>query len=310
MAVVSESLKGRHFTRVADWSREELLTALDLADDLKERQQRREEHHLLRGRTLAMIFQKPSTRTRVSFEVGMAQLGGHALYLAASDLQLGRGETLRDTATVLSRYVDGIMIRTFAQDDVEELAHHASVPVINGLTDSAHPCQALADVMTIRERLGRLEGVRVAYLGDGNNVCASLMVACAKLGADFVAATPEGYEPDEGAVETAREAGGSVELMHSPRKAARDADVLYTDVWTSMGQEDERARRLRDLAGFGIDADLVQLAGDDAIVLHCLPAHYGEEITEEVLYGPHSAVWDEAENRLHTQKALLALVIA
>jgi ornithine carbamoyltransferase len=310
MAVVSESLKGRHFTRVADWSREELLTALDLADDLKERQQRREEHHLLPGRTLATIFQKPSTRTRVSFEVGMAQLGGHALYLAASDLQLGRGETLRDTATVLSRYVDGIMIRTFAQDDVEELARHASVPVINGLTDSAHPCQALADVMTIRERLGRLQGVRVAYLGDGNNVCASLMVACAKLGADFVAATPEGYEPDEGAVETAREAGGSVELMHSPRKAARDADVLYTDVWTSMGQEDERARRLRDLAGFGIDADLVQLAGDDAIVLHCLPAHYGEEITEDVLYAPRSAVWDQAENRLHAQKALLALVMA
>jgi ornithine carbamoyltransferase len=310
MAVVSESLKGRHFTRVADWSREELLTALDLADDLKERQQRREEHHLLPGRTLATIFQKPSTRTRVSFEVGMAQLGGHALYLAASDLQLGRGETLRDTATVLSRYVDGIMIRTFAQDDVEELARHASVPVINGLTDSAHPCQALADVMTIRERLGRLQGVRVAYLGDGNNVCASLMVACAKLGADFVAATPEGYEPDEGAVETAREAGGSVELMHSPRKAARDADVLYTDVWTSMGQEDERARRLRDLAGFGIDADLVQLAGDDAIVLHCLPAHYGEEITEDVLYAPRSAFWDQAENRLHAQKALLALVMA
>jgi ornithine carbamoyltransferase len=310
MAVVSESLKGRHFTRVADWSSEELLTALDLADDLKERQQRREEHHLLPGRTLAMIFQKPSTRTRVSFEVGTAQLGAHALYLAASDLQLGRGETLRDTATVLSRYVDGIMIRTFAQDDVEELARHASVPVINGLTDSAHPCQALADVMTIRERLGRLEGVRVAYLGDGNNVCASLMVACAKLGADFVAATPEGYEPDEGVVEIAREAGGSVELVHTPRKAAQGADVLYTDVWTSMGQEDERARRLRDLAGFGIDADLVQLAGDDAIVLHCLPAHYGEEITEEVLYGPHSAVWDEAENRLHAQKALLALVIA
>jgi ornithine carbamoyltransferase len=202
------------------------------------------------------------------------------------------------------------MIRTFAQDDVEELARHASVPVINGLTDSAHPCQALADVMTIRERLGRLQGVRVAYLGDGNNVCASLMVACAKLGADFVAATPEGYEPDEGAVETAREAGGSVELMHSPRKAARDADVLYTDVWTSMGQEDERARRLRDLAGFGIDADLVQLAGDDAIVLHCLPAHYGEEITEDVLYAPRSAVWDQAENRLHAQKALLALVMA
>jgi ornithine carbamoyltransferase len=310
MAAVSESLKGRHFTRVADWSSDELLAALDLADDLKERQRRREEHHLLPGRALAMIFQKPSTRTRVSFEVGMAQLGGHALYLAASDLQLGRGETLRDTAKVLSRYVDGVMIRTFAQDDVEELARHASVPVINGLTDSAHPCQALADVMTIRERLGRLEGVRVAYLGDGNNVCASLMVACAKLGADFVAATPEGYEPDERAVELAREAEGTVELTHDPREAAQAADVLYTDVWTSMGQDDERERRLRDLAGFGIDAALVQLAADDAIVLHCLPAHYGEEITEDVLYGPQSAVWDEAENRLHAQKALLSLVIS
>jgi ornithine carbamoyltransferase len=310
MAAVSESLRGRDFTRVADWTRDELLTVLDLADDLKERQRRREEHHLLPGRTLAMIFQKPSTRTRVSFEVGMAQLGGHALYLAASDLQLGRGETLRDTATVLSRYVDGVMIRTFAQDDVEELARHASVPVINGLSDSAHPCQALADVMTIRERLGRLEGVRVAYLGDGNNVCASLMVACAKLGADFVAATPPGYEPDERVVEIARQAGGEVELTRDPRAAARDADVLYTDVWTSMGQEDDRERRLRDLAGFGIDADLVQLGADDAIVLHCLPAHYGEEITEDVLYGPRSAVWDQAENRLHAQKALLSLVIS
>ena len=309
MATVSESLKGRHFTRVADWARDELLAALDLAHDLKERQQRREEHHLLAGRTLAMIFQKPSTRTRVSFEVGMFQLGGHALYLAASDLQLGRGETLRDTATVLSRYVDAVMIRTFAQDDVEEVARHASVPVINGLTDSAHPCQALADVMTIRERLGRLEGVRVAYLGDGNNVCASLMVACAKLGADFVAATPPGYEPASEVVGIAREAGGGVELNHDTREAARGADVLYTDVWTSMGQDEEREQRLRDLAGFGIDAELVRLAADGAIVLHCLPAHYGEEITEDVLYGPQSAVWDEAENRLHAQKALLALVV-
>jgi ornithine carbamoyltransferase len=310
MAVVAESLKGRSFTRVADWSREELLATLDLADDLKERQARREEHHLLPGRTLAMIFQKPSTRTRVSFEVGMTQLGGHALYLAAGDLQLGRGETLRDTATVLSRYVDGIMIRTFKQDDVEELARHGSIPVINGLTDSSHPCQALADVLTIRQRLGRIEGVRVAYLGDGNNVCASLMVACAKLGAPFVAATPEGYEPWEEVVAIAREAGGEVELTHDPRAAARGADVLYTDVWTSMGQDEERERRLRDLEGFGIDEGLVQLAGEDAIVLHCLPAHYGEEITESVLYGPQSAVWDQAENRLHAQKALLALVIS
>ena len=302
-------LKGRHFTRVADWSGEELLSTLDLADDLKERQTRREEHHLLPGRTLGMIFQKPSTRTRVSFEVGIYQLGGAGLYLAASDLQLGRGETLRDTATVLSRYLDGLMIRTFAQDDVEELARHATIPVINGLTDSAHPCQALADVMTIRERLGRLEGVRIAYLGDGNNVCASLMVAAAKLGMEFVAATPEGYEPDPRVVEIAREAGGAVELSHDPRDAARGADVLYTDVWTSMGQEAEKERRLRDLAGFGIDDELVGLAGDEAIVLHCLPAHYGEEITEEVLYGRQSAVWDQAENRLHAQKALMALVI-
>src|SRR5256714_4697713 len=245
MAVVSESLKGRHFTRVADWSGDELLRVLDLADDLKERLRRREEHHLLPGRALGMIFQKPSTRTRVSFEVGIAQLGGHGLYLAASDLQLGRGETLRDTATVLSRYLDGLMIRTYAQSDVEELAAHASIPIINGLTDSAHPCQALADVMTIRERFGRLEGVRVVYLGDGNNVCASLMVACAKLGMEFVAATPPGYRPDEGAVEIAREAGRSVELVDDPREAVRGADVLYTDVWTSMGQEDERERRLR-----------------------------------------------------------------
>jgi len=310
MAAVTESLKGRHFTRVADWSGEELVSALDLADDLKERQARREEHHLLPGRTLGMIFQKPSTRTRVSFEVGIYQLGGSGLYLAASDLQLGRGETLRDTATVLSRYLDGLMIRTFAQDDVEELARHAAIPVINGLTDSDHPCQALADVMTIRERLGRLEGVRVAYLGDGNNVCASLMVAAAKLGMEFVAATPEGYEPDSGVVEIAREAGGIVELTHDPRAAAEGADVLYTDVWTSMGQENERERRLRDLAGFGIDEALVGLAAERAIVLHCLPAHYGEEITEDVLYGAQSAVWDQAENRLHAQKALLALVIS
>jgi ornithine carbamoyltransferase len=310
MRVVAKSLKGRDFTRVADWSGAELLSALDLADDLKERQQRREEHHLLPGRTLGMIFQKPSTRTRVSFEVGIAQLGGTGLYLAASDLQLGRGETLKDTATVLSRYLDGLMIRTFAQKDVDELAQHASIPVINGLTDSAHPCQALADVMTIRERLGRLDGVRVVYLGDGNNVCASLMVAASRLGLEFVAATPEGYEPDPRVVEIAREAGGSVELVRDPREAAEGADVLYTDVWTSMGQEEERERRLADLAGYGIDEGLLRLAGAGAIVLHCLPAHYGEEITEEVLYGPRSAVWDQAENRLHAQKALMALVIA
>jgi ornithine carbamoyltransferase len=310
MASVADNLKGRSFTRVANWSREELLGVLDLADDLKRLQQAREEHHLLPGRTLGMIFQKPSTRTRVSFEVGIYQLGGTGLYLSAGDLQLGRGETIKDTAVVLSRFLDAIMIRTFAQSDVEELADNASIPVINGLTDSAHPCQALADVMTIRERLGRLEGLKVVYLGDGNNVCASLMVACAQLGMEFVAATPPGYGPDEEVVRIARDAGpGGVELSDDPRAAVEGADILYTDVWTSMGQEAERKQRLQDLAGFGIDADLVKHAGDNAIVLHCLPAHYGEEITEDVLYGPQSAVWDQAENRLHAQKALMALVI-
>jgi ornithine carbamoyltransferase len=309
-----EHLRGRDFLRIGAWSRPELEAVLDLADELKELQRNREPHELLPGRALGMIFQKPSTRTRVSFEVGIAQLGGFALYLAAQDLQLGRGETIKDTATVLSRYLDAIMIRTFEQADVEELAEYADVPVLNGLTDAAHPCQALADLMTIRERLGGLDGVRLAYLGDGNNVCASLMVGGAIFGIRFVAATPPGYEPAEAAVATARDAaaqsGGSVDLVSDPREAARDAQALYTDVWTSMGQEDERDRRLRDLAGFGIDGDLVGLAAGEAIVLHCLPAHYGEEITEDVLYGPRSAVWDQAENRLHAQKALMALVIS
>ena len=306
-------LKGRDFLRVHDWAPDDLLVALDVAERLKARQRERVPHRHLEGRTLGMIFEKPSTRTRVSFEVGIAQLGGTGLYLAAGDLQLGRGETIKDTATVLSRYLDGIMIRTFSQADVEELAEYADVPVINGLTDDFHPCQALADEMTIRERLGTLDGVRVAYLGDGNNVCHSLMVACAKLGASFVAATPEGYEPSAEVVGWARaaaeEAGGSVELTHEPREAATGADALYTDVWTSMGQDEERERRLADLAGYGIDSATVALGSERAIVLHCLPAHYGEEIAEDVLYGPHSAVWDQAENRLHAQKALMALVI-
>jgi ornithine carbamoyltransferase len=313
MRALPEHLRGRDFVRIGAWSRAELETVLDLAGELKELQRRREPHELLPGRALGMIFQKPSTRTRVSFEVGIAQLGGFALHLAAQDLQLGRGETIKDTASVLSRYLDAIMIRTFAQADVEELAEHADLPVLNGLTDSAHPCQALADLMTIRERLGRLEGVRLAYLGDGNNVCASLMVGAARFGMSFVAATPPGYEPEDEAVRAAREAAGesgaTIELVHDPSEAARGAQVLYTDVWASMGQEEERDARLRDLAGFGIDADTVALAERGALVLHCLPAHYGEEITEEVLYGPQSAVWDQAENRLHAQKALMALVI-
>ena len=311
--MISAQLKGRDFLRVNDWDADELVQVLDLADRLKARQRERVEHRHLEGRSLGMIFQKPSTRTRVSFEVGMFQLGGTALYLAAGDLQLGRGETIKDTGAVLSRYLDGIMIRTFAQADVDELAAAADIPVINGLTDDFHPCQALADVMTIRERLGSFDGVRVAYLGDGNNVCTSLMVAAAKLGMDFVAATPEGYEPSAEVVGWAKAAanvsGSSVELTYDPRGAAEGADVLYTDVWTSMGQDEERERRLADLAGFGIDDTLVNLGSERVIVLHCLPAHYGEEITEEVLYGPRSAIWDQAENRLHAQKALMALVI-
>ena len=292
--MIPAHLKGRDFLRVNDWAPEELVLVLDHADRLKARQRERVPHLLLEGRTLGMIFQKPSTRTRVSFEVGIAQLGGTGLYLAAGDLQLGRGETIKDTAIVLSRYLDGIMIRTFEQADVDELAAHA-------------------DVLTIRERLGGFEGSRVAYLGDGNNVCHSLMVACAKLGMDFVAATPSGYEPSKEVVGWARAAaeaeGTTVELTTDPREAATGADVLYTDVWTSMGQEEEREQRLADLAGYGIDEDLVSLASERAIVLHCLPAHYGEEITEDVLYGPRSAVWDQAENRLHAQKALMAFVI-
>jgi ornithine carbamoyltransferase len=304
---VPDALKGRSFTRVADFAADELVLVLGLAERMKATP--REEHQVLPGRALGMIFQKPSTRTRVSFEVGIAQLGGYGLYLRADDLQLGRGETIRDTATVLSRYLDAVVIRTFEQANVEELAEHAEIPVINGLTDETHPCQALADMLTIRERLGRLEGVRIVYLGDGNNVCSSLMVAAARLGSSFVAATPPGYEPDERAVATARASGGEVEVVNDPAEAVRGADVLYTDVWTSMGQEEERERRLRDLTGFGITDELLEQAGSGAIVLHCLPAHYGEEITEEILYGPRSAVWDQAENRLHAQKALMALVI-
>jgi ornithine carbamoyltransferase len=313
MVEVAQHLKGRDFVRIGTWNSEELKTALDLADELKELRKQREPHELLPGRMLGMIFQKPSTRTRVSFEVGILELGGYGLYLSANDLQLGRGETIKDTGHVLERYLDAIMIRTFAQEDVEQLAEHADIPVINGLTDYAHPCQALADLMTIRERLGRLSGARLAYLGDGNNVCVSLMVGAARFGMRFVAATPKGYEPDANAVNAARRAavqmGGTVELTRDPREAAHEADVLYTDVWTSMGQEKESERRRKDLAGFQIDDQLLARAGPDAIVLHCLPAHYGEEITEEVLYGPHSAVWDQAENRLHAQKALLALIV-
>jgi ornithine carbamoyltransferase len=313
MAGIPETLKGRSFTRVADWSRGELELALDLADELKVERSRRKELRILPGRTLALIFRKPSTRTRISSEVAIAELGGMALYVPAADLQLARGESTRDTALVLSRFVSALLIRTFEQAEVDAYAEHASIPVVNGLTEEAHPLQALADAMTIRERFGTLTGVRVAYLGDGNNVCLSLLQIGARFGAHVVAAAPPGYEPDarvvaQAAADAARN-GGSVSVTNDARSAAAGAHVLYTDVWTSMGHEDERERRIRDLRPFRLDADVLSAADPEAVVMHCLPAHVGEEITEELLYGSQSLVWDQAENRLHTQKAVLALVV-
>jgi ornithine carbamoyltransferase len=313
MPGVPETLKGRSFTRVGSWSRDELETLLDLADELKTERARRRELRVLPGRTIGLIFHKPSTRTRVAFEVGIAELGGMALFLPAAELQLARGESYRDTAIVLSRFLSALMIRTFDQAEVEEFAEHASIPVINGLTDETHPLQVLADAMTLRERFGTLEGIRVAYVGDGNNVCASLMRIAGRLGMDFVAATPPGYEPNldfvAAATEDARENGGSVQVITDPRDAALGAHAIYTDVWTSMGQEEEQDRRLQDLEPYRVDAQLLDLASPDCVALHCLPAHVGEEISADVLYGPRCLAWEQAENRLHTQKALMALVI-
>ena len=313
MAGIPDSLKGRSYTRVSDWSRDELELAIDLADELKQERLRRKELRVLPGRTIGMIFHKPSTRTRVGFEVGIAELGGMALYLPAADLQLARGESYRDTALVLSRFVSALLIRTFDQAEVDTFAEYASIPVINGLTDLAHPLQALADAMTIRERLGGLEGVRITYLGDGNNVCHSLMRLAARFGMHFTAACPAGYEPSAAIVAAAMTdaavSGGSVRLTSDPLEGSDAADVLYTDVWTSMGQEEQRTQRLLDLERFTLDSELLSVASREAVAMHCLPAHVGEEISEEVLYGPRSLVWDQAENRLHTQKAIMALVI-
>ena len=313
MAGVPVELKGRSFTRVASWSRDDLATLLDLADELKAERARRPELRVLPGRTIGLIFHKPSTRTRVAFEVGIAELGGMALFLPAAELQLARGESFRDTALVLSRFLSALMIRTFEQEEIEEFAEHASIPVINGLTDETHPLQALADAMTLRERFGGLAGLRVAYVGDGNNVCHSLMRIAARFGAEFVAATPKGYEPNPGFVAAATEDagtnGGSVTVVHDPREAADGAHALYTDVWVSMGQDDDRTRRLRDLEPYRIDDTLIGLADPEAVAMHCLPAHVGEEISADVLYGPRCLAWEQAENRLHTQKALMALVI-
>jgi ornithine carbamoyltransferase len=310
---IPETLKGRSLTRIAAWSPDELLLTLDLARELKVERARRKELRLLPGRTVGLVFRKPSTRTRISSEVGIAELGGMALYVPSADLQLSRGESTRDTAIVLSRFLSAILIRTFDQAEVDEFAEHATIPILNGLTDAAHPLQALADAMTIRERFGGFEGVRVAYLGDGNNVCHSLMRVAARTGMRFVAACPAGYAPDPAVVasctEDARASGGSVDVLTDATDAVREAQVLYTDVWTSMGQDAERDRRLRDLDGFRLDAAKLSLAGPDAVAMHCLPAHVGEEITADVLYGDRSLVWDQAENRLHVYKAVLALTV-
>jgi ornithine carbamoyltransferase len=309
MAGVPQELKGRSFTRVAAWSGDELRTLLGLADELKVERARRRELRVLPGRTIGLIFHKPSTRTRVAFEVGIAELGGMALFLPAAELQLARGESYRDTALVLSRFLSALMIRTYEQDEVEEFAEHASIPVINGLTDLAHPLQALADAMTLRERFGKLEGLSLAYVGDGNNVCHSLMRIATRLGIDFVAATPPGYEPDSDIVASCIAEGGRVNLTTDPRTAAEGAHAIYTDVWTSMGQDDEAERRRRDLDPYRVDEALLALTEVDGVAMHCLPAHVGEEITADVLYGPRCLAWEQAENRLHTQKALMALVI-
>jgi ornithine carbamoyltransferase len=305
--LAAAALKGRDFLRVDDLNPAAIEAVLDLADHLKALQARRLPHSWLAGRTLGMIFEKPSTRTRVSFEVGMVQLGGHAVNLSAGESQLGRGEPISDTGAVLSRYLDAVVIRTHAHARVEELAAAASVPVINGLTDEHHPCQALADLQVLRERLGDLAGRRLAWVGDGSsNVCHSLAAAAAAMGMEVVVAAPDGYEPFADELGAAADA---VEVVDDPVAAVAGADAVVTDTFTSMGQEAERDARLAALAPYQVNPRLLRHAAPGHVVLHCLPAHCGEEITEDVLWGESSAVWDEAENRLHAQKALLAMIV-
>lgn len=308
-------LKGKDLLSIHDLSCEEVETILDLAGELKAMQKAGIEHRILAGKTLGMIFEKSSTRTRVSFETGMFQLGGQALFLSNRDLQIGRGEPIKDTARVLSRYLDGVMIRTFEHEKVEEFARYADIPVINALTDLLHPCQALTDLLTIREHKGKnLEGLKMAYVGDGNNMTHSLMYAAAKTGMNFVAATPDGYAPEEEMVqraqEDAKETGASIALVADPFIAAKDADILVTDTWASMGQEAEHEERKKIFAPYQINRELLAAADKRAIVMHCLPAYRGEEITEDVMEAFADVIFDEAENRLHTQKAILALLMA
>jgi ornithine carbamoyltransferase len=301
---VVDDWRTRHFLSLADWTPERLVETMDFAGELKAR---RGDHSYrpLAGKSLGMIFAKSSTRTRVSFEVGTFELGGHALFLSSRDIQLGRGEPIADTARVLSRYVDGVMIRTFAQEDVEEMARHADVPVINGLTDRLHPCQVLADLFTAREELGPgLDGIRVAWIGDGNNMANSWLNAARQLGFELRLACPEGYDPDPDILAAASSAAPA-RLVRDPAEAVEGASVITTDVWASMGDEAEAEQRRRDLADYHVDEELMDRADDAAIFLHCLPAHRGEEVTAGVIDGPRSRVWDEAENRLHVQKAVM-----
>ncbi|RLG57154.1 MAG: ornithine carbamoyltransferase [Hadesarchaea archaeon] len=302
-------MKVKHFLSIQDLTAAEIKTVLKGAADLKKKQHSGMISEPLRGKTLAMIFSKPSTRTRVSFETGMTQLGGHAIYLGWNDLQLGRGETIADTARTLSRYVDVITARLFRHEDIVELARYSDVPVINALTDLHHPCQTLADLMTIQEHKGGLRGIKVAWVGDGNNVCNSLMLGCTLVGADISLACPGGYEPSQEITEkaklNARKNGSKVEITHNPEEAVSEADVVYTDVFVSMGMEKEREARLKAFKGYQVNPQLLALAKRDVIFMHCLPAMRGIEVTDEVIDGSHSVVWDQAENRLHAQKSLL-----
>ena len=294
--------------KLSDLSKEQILEILDLADKLKEENKKGITHHHLKGKTLGMIFTKASTRTRVSFEVGMYQLGGSALFLSGNELQLGRGEPIEDTARVLSRFLDGIMIRTFKQDDVEKLAKHSSIPVVNGLTDYCHPCQVLADLQTIREFKGKLSGLKLAFIGDGNNMANSLIVGCIKVGMEIAIACPRGYEPDEEIVKWAMQEG-KLTITTDPMVAVEGADAVYTDVWASMGQESEAQMRKNAFEGYQVNAELMAKANEGAMVLHCLPAHRGEEITAEVLEAHANEIFEEAENRMHAQKAVLVTLM-
>jgi len=314
MESIKETLRGRDLLSLHDFTPQEITLFLETALQLKQALKKGEPHALLQGQTLGMIFEKSSTRTRVSFEVGMYQLGGHALFLSSKDIQLGRGESIADTARVLGRYLDGIMIRTFAQSDVSELAEYCPVPVINGLTDLLHPCQILADLLTVQEHKGKLAGLKLAYVGDGNNVCHSLLYGCAKTGLHISVASPKGYLPREEIVTAARqdaqETGGSVTITTNPEEAVAAADILVTDVWASMGQESEQKAREKAFPPYQLNSRLAALAAPDYIFLHCLPAHRGEEVTADIFDGPHSLVFDEAENRLHAHKAVMALLLA